>query len=74
MEAIDPLTLEQSMRDRWMEILLMRPNAGTVQTAMLMAEPIVNYVLKGEILGIDKIVDDKAGSNLPARRQSARTR
>lgn len=58
MEPVDlpQMTLAQNLRDRWMEVLLTRPNVGKVQDAMLMATPIVNYIISGHILGIDGVV------------------
>lgn len=53
------LNAEQDLRDRWMEILVTRPSVR-IQDAMLMAAPIVDFIISGRILGVDQqdIIDE----------------
>lgn len=71
-KAMTHLTAEQDLRDRWMEVLITRPQPPSVQNAMLMAAPIVNFVMTGKILGVDHQVDEEPVAVRRTQRPSAR--
>lgn len=66
------LTKEQELRDKYMEVLLCRPTSIKVQDAMLMAVPIVDFILTGTILGVDLVGADDPAVSVKDQRTAAR--
>lgn len=68
------LSLEQELRDKYLTILLDRPNPPKVQDAMLMVAPVVEFVIGGQILGIDSRNDGKPLPRARSLGNAARSR